>query len=75
MRGLFKGGVYFVQLEPDHQCGNNSRVERIQGNTVYPGEKDHINARLVRALVSTMYLCMVAGAHDRRKEERERGGA
>ena len=20
---LFKGGVYFVQLEPDNQCGNN----------------------------------------------------
>ena len=32
---LFKGGVYFVQPEPDNQCGNNSRAEGIQGNTVY----------------------------------------
>ena len=34
VQGLFKGGVYFVQLEPNNQCGNNSRVGRIQGNTV-----------------------------------------
>ena len=33
MRGLFKGRVYFVQLKPDNQCGNNLRVGRIQGNT------------------------------------------
>ena len=26
---LFKGGVYFVQFEPDNQCGNNSRAGRI----------------------------------------------
>ena len=25
VRGLFKGGVYFVQLEPDDGCGKNSR--------------------------------------------------
>ena len=34
VQGLFKGGVYFVQFEPDNWCGNNSRMERIQGNTV-----------------------------------------
>ena len=28
---LFEGRV---QLKPDNQCGNNSRVGRIQGNTV-----------------------------------------
>ena len=33
--GLFNGGVCFVQLEPDNQCGNNSRIGRIQGNVVY----------------------------------------
>ena len=33
--GLLEGGVYFVQLEPDNQCRNNSRGgRRIQGNTV-----------------------------------------
>ena len=31
-QGLFKGGVYFVQLEPDDQCWKNSREGRIQGN-------------------------------------------
>ena len=25
VQGLFKGGVYFVQLEPDNWCGKNSR--------------------------------------------------
>ena len=32
--GLFKGGIYFILLEPDDQCGNNSRAGRIQGNMV-----------------------------------------
>ena len=31
---LFEGGGYFVQLEPEIQCGNNSRAGRIQGNKV-----------------------------------------
>ena len=34
VQGLFEGGVNFVQLETDDQCGNNSRVGRIQRNTV-----------------------------------------
>ena len=29
-----KGGVYFVQLEPDNWCGNNSRTGKFQGNMV-----------------------------------------
>jgi hypothetical protein len=30
----FKGRVYFTLLEPHDQCRNNSRAERIQGNTI-----------------------------------------
>ena len=32
---LFEGGVYFIQLEPEIQCENNSWAGRIQGNTVH----------------------------------------
>ena len=31
VRELFEGGIYFVYLQPDNQCGNNSRAGRIQG--------------------------------------------
>ena len=34
---LFEDGVYFIQLEPEIQCGNNSRAGRIQGITAIPG--------------------------------------
>ena len=30
VQGLFNGGVYFVQLNPDNRCVNNLRVVRIQ---------------------------------------------
>ena len=32
--GTIQGRVYFVQLKPDNQCGNNSSAGRIQGNMV-----------------------------------------
>ena len=34
VRELFKGRVYFIQLEQEEQCRNNLRAERIQGITV-----------------------------------------
>ena len=44
VRGLFKGGVYFVLLELDDQCGNNLRAERIQGNTVVPRRQEELTS-------------------------------
>ena len=34
VQGQFEGGVYFIQFEPDNRYGNNSRVGRIESNTI-----------------------------------------
>ena len=34
VRGLFKGGVYFIQVEQENWYRSNLRVGRIQGNMV-----------------------------------------
>ena len=34
--GTIQRRGYFIQLEPDNQCGNNSWAGRIQRNTVDP---------------------------------------
>ena len=39
--GTIQRWVCFVQLEPDNQCGNNSRIGRIQGNMVYACLLEH----------------------------------
>ena len=40
---VFKGGIYFIQLEPENQC-DISRVGRIQGNTVFNNYADQQGA-------------------------------
>ena len=37
MQELFEGRIYFIHLEQENWCRNNSRVGRIQGNTVCSG--------------------------------------